>query len=404
MAEPTPEDVTVGESVRRLRRWRGKDQATLAGLVGRSQGWLSRIESGQLRLDKRTDIEALAEALAVHPADITGRPWRAAGSPTWEVDALIPAIRVALVDAVPDVRPQPVAVLAERVRRASAAMWRDGDLVQLAAALPGLIGAVRLAGANGGPEDDHRRGLELLAVTASVAAPMLKHLGYADLAMVSTKLCTEAALELADPLWSAYADVRLSHALIPAGAPERAMTIGQRAVETIEPHVGGSQDAARMYGFAHAVTAVWAARAGRRVAAEDHLQAADDTAARLPDGDFWDLFYGPTNAALHRTQVVATLGDGSRVPEVAAGIDEDRVPGVVQRSYLHTYLGQGLIAAGRGDDAVRELRTAETLAPLRFRSRDIVPSLVMALLGQPMRPSSLRELRGLAYRVGLDAA
>lgn len=159
-----------------------------------------------------------------------------------------------------------------------------------------------------------------------------------------------------------------------------------------------------MYGFAHAVTAVWAARADRRDAAGDHLRAADEIASHLPDGDFWDLFYGPTNAALHRTHVVATLGDRGLVPEVAAVIEEDRVPGVVQRSYLHTYVGQGAIAAGRADDAVRELRTAEQLAPLRFRSRDIVPSLVMALLGRPMRPASLREPRGLAYRVGLDAA
>lgn len=404
VSEPSPEDTAVGLTVRRLRRMRGLDQRTLAGLIGRDQSTLSRIESGRSPLVRRTDIEALADALAVHPTDIIGRPYEARGSRTGEIDALIPAIRVALVDAVPDVRPQPVAVLAERVKRASADMWRDGDMVQLAATLPALLGAVRLAAANGGSEEDHRRGLELLAVTSSVAAPMLKHLGYTDLATVATQLCGNAASELNEPLWKAYADVRLSHVLIPAGAPDRAMTIGQRAIDTVEPIAGSGDDAARMYGFAHAVTAVWAAKAGRRDAAEDHLRAADEVAARVPDGDLWDLWFGKTNATLHRTQVVATLGDGGLVPRVAGTIVEDEVPGVVQRSYLHTYLGQGAIAARRSDDAVRELRTAEQLAPLRFRSRDIVPSLVLDLLGQPMRPASLRDLRGLAYRVGLDAA
>lgn len=401
MADGTPPDPKVGENVRRLRRWRGMDQAAVAGLVGRSQGWLSRIESGQLKLDRTTDIEALADVLQVHPGDITGRPHRAPGSPTPEVDALVPAIRVALLEAVPDIRPQPLALLAGRVRTASAAMWRDGDMVQLAASLPGLIGAVRLAAANGGSEDDHQHGLQLAAVTASVAAPMLKHLGFMDLAAVATQLCGTAAAELDDPLWSAYADVRLSHALIPAGAPDRALAIARRAVDRIEPYAGASPDHARMFGFANAVSAVWAARSDRADTAADHLRAADDVARRVPDGDFWDLWFGPQNARLHRTQVAAALGETGRVTEVAAGVVEDQVPGVVQRSYLHTYVGQGLIAARRADEAVRELRTAEDLAPLRFRARDIVPGLVMALLGQPMRPASLRELRGLAYRVGV---
>lgn len=390
-----------GGNVRRLRRWRGMQQAALAGRIGKSQSWLSMVESGQRQLDRTTDIEAIADVLEVHPGDLTGRPHRAPGSPTPEVDALVPAIRVALLDPVPDIRPQAIVSLAARVRRASEGMWRDGDLVALAASLPNLIGGVRLAASNGGSEEDHRNGLQLAAVTASVAAPMLKHLGFADLSSVATQMVGTAAAELDEPLWSAYADVRLSHALIPAGAPDRALAIARRAVDTIEPHAGADASALRMYGFAHSVAAVWAARAGRADVAEGHLAAADDAAGRVPDGDLWDLWFGPTNAALHKTQVAAVLGEAGRVPEIAEGIAEDQVPGVVQRSYLHTYLGQGLIAARRGDDAVRELRMAESLAPLRFRSRDIVPSLVMALLGQPMRPWSLRELRGLAYRVGI---
>jgi transcriptional regulator with XRE-family HTH domain len=84
---------TVGETVRKLRLWRGKDQETLAGLVGRSQAWLSNVESGKTRLDRRTDIEALADALEVYPLDIVGKSYRTAGRQTYEVEALVPAIR-----------------------------------------------------------------------------------------------------------------------------------------------------------------------------------------------------------------------------------------------------------------------------------------------------------------------
>lgn len=398
MAEEAP--ATVGETVRKLRRWRGKDQETLAGLVGRSQAWLSNVESGKTRLDRRTDIEALADALQVHPLDIMGKPYRTAGKRTYEIEALIPAIRVALSD-VPDAPAQPLAELARRVERASAAMWRDGDLIELAASLPGLLGGVRLAGANGGAEEDRRQALRLLAVTSSVAFPMLKHLGYADLALVCANMCTTAAQELDDPLWLAYAGFRQSHALIPVGHPERALEISRKAIDTIEPHIGAGIDNLRMYGFAHLTSAVWPAQASRRDDAVTHLQEAETISQRVADGDFWDLFFGPTNVAIHRTQVMATLGDGESLPGLAAQVDEDAIPGAVQRSYLHTNVGHGLIHAhGRADDAVQELRRAEEIAPLRFRTRAIIPPLLMALFGQPMRPSSLRELRGMAFRVG----
>jgi len=125
----------------------------------------------------------------------------------------------------------------------------------------------------------------------------------------------------------------------------------------------------------------------------------------VSDGDFWDLFFGPTNAAIHRTQVAATLGRGDELPTLAAGINENAVPGAVQRCYLHTNIALGLAQVrGRADGAVRELRVAEEIAPMRLRTRSaIVPGLVMQLLGKPMRASSLRELRGLAYRVGIGA-
>jgi len=66
MAEEAP--ATVGETVRKLRRWRGKDQETLAGLVGRSQAWLSNVESGKTRLDRRTDIESVGRCAPGAPA------------------------------------------------------------------------------------------------------------------------------------------------------------------------------------------------------------------------------------------------------------------------------------------------------------------------------------------------
>lgn len=400
MANDTPDQSSVGETVRRLRRWRGLSQVALAGLAGRSQGWLSRIESGQLGLHALTDLEALADALQVHPADVTGRPHRPPGGRTWEVDALVPAIRVALVDEVPDVRPRPVAELEERVQRLSRLMWRDGDLTGLAAALPALLGEVRLASVDGGTEEDRRRALQLLAVVTSVAFPMLKNLGHTDLALVASNRSVAAAEELGDPLWRAYAGFRRSHALIPAGSPVRALQVIRRSVDELQPHVGDDPPTLRMYGMAHLTAALWASRAGESAATAEHSLAAEETAARLAgDGEWFDITFGPQQVAIHQVGNAARLGEGDRAADLAAGVDTSAVR-PVHRAMFAANVAHGLSQARRGDDAVHALRRSEDLAPQRMRTSQHFRELVMTLFGQPMRPASLRDLRGLAYRVG----
>lgn len=399
--ESGPGSAEAGENVRRLRRWRSMDQATLAGLAGRSQSWLSRVESGRLRLDRTTDVEALAAALEVHPGDVTGRPHRPAGGRTYEIDALLPAIRVALVDDVPDARPRQVAELAGRVQHLSRLMWRDGDLTGLAAALPEVLGEVRLAAADGGTEEDRQQALQLLAVVTSVAFPMLKNLGHTDLALVAANRSVAAADELGDPLWRAYAGFRRSHALVPAGSPARALEVARRAVDQLEPHLGDDPAALRMFGMTHLTAALWAARAGQQDVTATHLAAAEEAAGRLgEDGEFFDIVFGPNQVRIHRVGIAAQLGEGDRAPELARKVDTAAVP-AVHRAMLAANLGHGLGQARRGDDAVRALREAERIAPQRMRTSQHMRSLVMAVLGQRMRPASLRELRGLAYRVGI---
>jgi transcriptional regulator with XRE-family HTH domain len=46
----------------------------LAGLTGRSKGWLSKIENGHSRLERRQDIAAIAEALEVSADSLVGEP------------------------------------------------------------------------------------------------------------------------------------------------------------------------------------------------------------------------------------------------------------------------------------------------------------------------------------------
>ena len=51
---------------------------TLVGLTGRSHGWLSKVENGHARLERRQDIAAIAEALEVS-AGLLGEPCPGSG-------------------------------------------------------------------------------------------------------------------------------------------------------------------------------------------------------------------------------------------------------------------------------------------------------------------------------------
>ena len=59
---------TIEERIAAYRRRRGLSQAVLAGLVGRSESWLSQVERGVRSVDSLSVILDLAQALKVEPA------------------------------------------------------------------------------------------------------------------------------------------------------------------------------------------------------------------------------------------------------------------------------------------------------------------------------------------------
>lgn len=54
-----------GQRIARASRRRGLSQAALAGLVGRSESWLSRVGRGLREVDSHTVLTSLAEILRV---------------------------------------------------------------------------------------------------------------------------------------------------------------------------------------------------------------------------------------------------------------------------------------------------------------------------------------------------
>src|SRR4051812_6200311 len=66
--------LTVGERIAFYRRRRGLAQSTLAGLVGRSEDWLSKIERGERDVNRLDVLVDVARALRVSLGDLLGEP------------------------------------------------------------------------------------------------------------------------------------------------------------------------------------------------------------------------------------------------------------------------------------------------------------------------------------------
>lgn len=106
------EHVEIGQRARMIRRRRGLSLDVAAGLAGISKSYLSMLERGQRRFDRRGVLEDLATALGCSVADLTGQPYLPTDRDTADALAAIPGIRLELADYgpddVPDVTPRPL--------------------------------------------------------------------------------------------------------------------------------------------------------------------------------------------------------------------------------------------------------------------------------------------------------
>lgn len=89
------DELSVGERVAHFRRRRGLTQATLAGLMGRTERWIGMIENGG-SLNRLDVIKSFAEALRVTMEDLLGQPVLAeSDQPAGDN---VPAVRDALMN------------------------------------------------------------------------------------------------------------------------------------------------------------------------------------------------------------------------------------------------------------------------------------------------------------------
>lgn len=78
----------IGRRARRARLRLGMTQADLAAALGKTQGWVSKMERGHIELDRVGLLNKLASELHIHPNDLIGRPYNSSPAENqWQVSA-----------------------------------------------------------------------------------------------------------------------------------------------------------------------------------------------------------------------------------------------------------------------------------------------------------------------------
>lgn len=401
MKPPGEGGLLIGTNVRAARRSRGMSLETLAGLTGRSKGWLSKVENGHARLERRQDIAAIAEALSVSADNLLGEP--APGiRPGGEVYDVAPLQRV-LLDAGPDDPPdtpaRPVEVLREEVARADAAL-READHGTVVRVLGGTIGELCVHAATGdGPA--RRSALQLLVrAYGSDGTCVLRQIGETNLAWIAGERARQAADLLDDPVWKSAAAFGRAHARSSVNKP-RGLMITPRLADEAEPHIGDDLFAHQVYGMLRLSAALACAVQNDHDGAAEH--AAEAAALAVRDGEqpgAWELF-GPANVGVWRTGLAVEAGQAEAALTYADQVEPRDLASHNRRAGLRLEKARAYAMLGKAPEAVQELRQAERISPAQTRNNPLIRELVRDLLSRARREKGERDLRGLAWRMNL---
>ncbi|MEU0883666.1 helix-turn-helix transcriptional regulator [Lentzea sp. NPDC005914] len=387
----------IGRTVRQIRHAKRKSLAVIAGRAGISVSYLSRIESGERALDRRSLIIALANALEVAPSELTGAGLSTPG--LLDEDAALPAVRRALLAVsmgAPQGQVQPATLLEARVG-ALLDDQRDCRFTAVGEALPDLIRDLHTALDAGRAVDHVLRLVALLHVQGTQA--WLGDIGASmDLAWQASQLARQAAERLDDPVTAAVAAFGSAHGLLAAGAVD----LAQHQLSTAHPGTG-TPAALAATGMLTLTSSLVAATAGDRAEQGAALAEAASLAAAAPDGlDALWFGFSPGNVGVWRMSVANELGEHAEAARIGATVNADMLPSSTRRAAFYRELGRALARLPkRHEQAVQVLRIAEDLAPARMHRHPFMRSVLAELLAKARRDAAGRELRGMAYRAGL---
>jgi transcriptional regulator with XRE-family HTH domain len=392
----------IGARIAEARKLRGLTQAGLAMRVPCSGSLVSQVERGA-RPATPWFVAAVARALHIDVPQLLGQPYRGSTERTDRVHAAIPQIRIAMNywDVPPDlaVAPRPLEAIGADIARIG--HYLDTvDYARLGQHLPGLIeelSAVLHAGAA------REHAAELLMYAYVAAKSLAYRLGYVDLVSVAVERATWAARETGNPELLAFMAEERCQIFFATGAYEAGLKFIDRAYYEYQPLITGCDSGLAIAGAMHLRAAIMAARDGnRRPDAWDYLAQASEIGQRLgADTNHYGLIFGPTNVTIHAVATAIELDDADEAIRRSEGFDPAHAVPAERSSHHYIDLARAQFAAGKRDDALGSLLTADKLAPQHTRNHPMARETVTGLIRAHSRTPE--PLRSLARRMTVGA-
>jgi transcriptional regulator with XRE-family HTH domain len=397
----------IGQKIARARRRRGLSQSVLAGLVGRSESWLSQVERGLRAVDSQSVISALTDILGLTVHDLTTRTTEAATR--YQAAS---KIRQAMMNydglsALIDPRhtegsPESLAWLRHEIRQVNR-LYQATRYDEAGRRLPSLIIATELGCHHAGSA--RRRAYRTLrALAYHCATTTLRRVGEAELAWLAADRSLSAAEDAEQPLLAAVSACRIGYVFTRLRDSDRALQVVQLAADALaRSSRRPSRQVLSVVGALRLAAVTAAASRYDHAAVDVLLSDAKRVALEIGEdrNDFWTAF-GPTNVTIHEVSAAVEYGDARHAVSKGESLDLAGLgPGLVgRRAQVHLDLARAYTMQRKDAAAVNMLLEAERLSPQLIRYGGRTHEVLTQLLKREHRAST-PQLRSLAKRAGV---
>jgi transcriptional regulator with XRE-family HTH domain len=393
------EQESTGQRIARARRRRGLSQAVLAGLVGRSESWLSQVERGTRRIDSHTVLTRLAEVLRVPLEEITGPGDGEDARRAYPAAELIEQAMMRRGIA-GDQREPELGNLRERARVAYRS-YQATRYDTTARDLPGLIREIETASQFSTIDD--QAVAEVRAAVYDTAAALLNRVGEPLLAWTAADRALSAAEQSGRPELAALSAWRLSYVVTSRKHPQQGLELAMSAAGTLEHSMRSpTPEQLSVYGALHLAAATAASECRDQAATATLLAKARDVAGETGDSNQLGTGFGPANVAIHALSTAIRLGNAREAAETGEALDDTMMPAglIGRRAQVRLDLATAYAMRKQDSAAVNLLLVAEQFSPQLVRYDRRTRALLTELLRREHRPST-PALRPLARRAGV---